>query len=1211
MNKNTLIKIAKENAFQHFTGLNARTIERCSKQLKSKKQYNILSVVFDAVNKNGKKMGYKLTEKTIITFGNNNIAKNSKATTQEVTTYVAGSNIKKTVKNYINNIVLGVIDREIIDLIKDSYGKTIFIPARKDDIIIQIQENQYFSIVKNKVVEFRSGWNEYYTAVYTTTSMKKKGVYFIKKDKTHYSWRDTIEELIPDFYKELTSKAIKNSGKVSREVTRAGAVMYQIDALKAIKIFGRPSLAMTSCVRLGELKGIAIYKGTFIPEVNGTSASDGSAFFCNEAMAEFMNITPNEAQKLCLQLRSRNARDKHAATGASKEWIDSKVVEFKAKGLVRIIGDENNVGILIDDNCVKLNGKDSLDTDLRLYNIAEPGFGESSIQALTKPAFAASQAGKLDEFCNYIIETAKEQLMAEVEKKLEDTTTDAKLGSTYYADVIKQFNAINPIVKNAKKTEIQNSAMKRIQKVKFDFGFRFGALVPDRAAMITDGKFELLQHTDTLIEVFFGEYSIKLGNAKRKMEYLKNKLHYAVFNKTGEEAAIRDEIDSVSMQIKDMSDNSEAVLYKYPSASHIEYLKVKVVDSFELENRIKNFTNINDIDRKEILNGIKYASYGIIMMPNDISCMSLLAGFDFDFDEAFICFDKKLNGFLPFNRQTITLNKNIDSGENMLPVDDNLINEVVSMQLALDDNVGKVTVEFTVVTMLLIDMLDGRDEAYKFALYFLDEAFGKKHHNVKKDYYESPKDRVISPAFIDAIITEIMQVEWSKQNIMKFLLDCCFVGRFYQESIIDATKTGEFFNRLISCTSIKLMSRQGFKFVDGKLQRVHCDKLGNYKKIKQTVKRGKEIVTTNVTDREVPYVEYNDVFGRIQDKLIAIFNNKIVPMMEKKFESYGYTKDDVAKMHQVFLLVKDGKCMKKDEGKKVFAESFDKLMEAKTVYGVLIHNKMEMLEKAGDDEDSIKTINDDFDLYVKALAKNVKDIFDNMSKYANFSSYMRGALLLAISIYDKNKNSFDSTSENRFAYLMDMKSTIAFITKSENDVYRTYGEILYDEGKASVGDTITLERGMDFHNGIICESTYSGEATYAIDDNGAYLIQERNISDLIKDDEDLNSNLLTLSVYDFLSNGSNIEEVFDYIDEENSKVLLINNSGKFVLRVYDAENNSKDIYMKKFLGINNDLMYKIGTKVSENIHQVIGKKRILYNENDKEIVKYYSLKITR
>ena len=174
--------------------------------------------------------------------------------------------------------------------------------------------------------------------------------------------------------------------------------MYKIDALKAIKLFGRPSLAMTSCVRLGDLKGIAIYKETFISEVNGTSASDGSAFFCNEAMAELMNIAPTEAQRLCLQLRSRNARDKFAATGASKEWIDSNVAELKAKGLVRIIGDENNIGVLLDDNCVKLNGEGSLDTDLRLYNIAEPGVGESSIQALTKPAFAAAKTDRLKEF---------------------------------------------------------------------------------------------------------------------------------------------------------------------------------------------------------------------------------------------------------------------------------------------------------------------------------------------------------------------------------------------------------------------------------------------------------------------------------------------------------------------------------------------------------------------------------------------------------------------------------------------------------------------------------------------------------------------------------------------------------------------------------------------------------------------------------------------
>ena len=176
MNENGGIKMNKENRFQHFNNLKASTIMRCAKQFKSKRDYKVLSVTF---TKDKKHDVYKMIEKMPVTFGNNNIAMNCKANNQKVTTLIAGVTSKKEIKNYINNIVLAVLDKNIMDLIKDSYNKTIFMPAKKDDIIIQTEKDKYYSIVQDAYVEFRNSWVEYYTAVYTTTSMKKHGVYFI------------------------------------------------------------------------------------------------------------------------------------------------------------------------------------------------------------------------------------------------------------------------------------------------------------------------------------------------------------------------------------------------------------------------------------------------------------------------------------------------------------------------------------------------------------------------------------------------------------------------------------------------------------------------------------------------------------------------------------------------------------------------------------------------------------------------------------------------------------------------------------------------------------------------------------------------------------------------------------------------------------------------------------------------------------------------
>ena len=1150
-----VIKMNKQNRFQHFEKLNAKVIHKCAKQFKSREKYSVVSVKFAKVKSEDKNDNrYSLAEKTVVSFGNNNVAESYKAVNKKVATYINGVSMTKDAKNLIPEILLVTLDRDIINNIKLSVNKTVFIPRKKDDIIIELDEGKFYSTVKAEFVDRKKTWIEFYPAVYATSSMKKSAAYFVKVDDKHNSWIDTIKELLPDFEDELKASGIMDNVKLTREQKRKGVKVdsHKIDSLDAAKLFGRPSLGLTDAVRMGDLPGIAIYQGEFIPaDSTRTSASDGAGFHVNEEMAPFFNITPEEMQKLALQDRTREARDKQVTTGISKEYADFKIAQWENEGKVRIIGDRNHIAVILDKNCVKLEGANSEALDLKLLNIAEPGEGTLSIQLATKSVFAAAKAGKLNDIANYFSELGKQQLIDKVEEVIAETAKDARLGSTNYADVIKQLNSKNPILKNAKQTEIQNACKKAIQKFKFNADIEFGMFVPDRAAALTDGKYELLQHDENKIEVFYGKYSIAIGNKKFYLDRLQDRKIKALYNNDDELVAeIREKMDQVEAEIKELQDKfGEATMYKYPSASHIEYIKVNIVDSYELANRAEDL-NISDVEKRAIVDGIVNGSLGAIMMPNDTKLMGLLAGYDFDGDDGFLCFDKTINSFLPHNYESLVLDKVTNGNKVMLGINKNLINEMISMQLLLDDNVGMVTIEFTAILMLLIDMLNGSKDAYKMALQFLNESIGFNNQKIEKDFYESPKDRTIGTKFVDEIMTEIMSVEWTEENVKSFLLDCCFVGRFYQESIIDATKTGEFFKRFISCTTIHLSSRQPIvvNSETGKLERVpyetHNAKGGRkYKNIyldADSVVNSKGI-SVATPDRKAYHFEYEDVFARIQNSLIDVYNNTIVDMLEESFEEYRYSDDDMMKMNSIFaeLNTKDSKDLLA-------------LMNCKSAYGALMHNKVKAINDATDDE-AIEEINETYNAFFNALANNVSDVFDNISEnYRELSTFEKGALLLAVSIYDKNKKTFESNSTNRFAYVVDMNSTISFLTDSEDGIYRTYGSILHDEGKVENGAIITLDRGMDVENGIICESTYTGTVIYVNDGEETYLMQEKSISELFKENNNGKDRLVIADtdkveegdIFALFERASNATKLFS---QDGTVGLYAKKNGEFTL----------------------------------------------------------------
>ena len=1167
----------EENRLNDFEKLTARTLIKCSKQIKSQERYNVLNLTLEEG---------KVVSKVPVSFGDNNISKIIGAEDTKVSTFVEGAKNVRTIKNFIKNLIYITVDKDVFRKIRNA--KRVFLSRQKDELFLEDKKG-FLSLKRNAYVEQGKNWIEIFAGCYTTTSMKKKMVLFSVKKDGFETWKDTIEVIIPGFYNLLVNASRRKVFNREQRRYTAAEDFFEISVKEAAKLFGRVSLGLTGSILLGELAGIAIAKTTFIPEnAEEKSASDGAGFLVDEAAAELFNVTPGQARLLMLQARLREATCKAALQVRGKEAVYEYIEELRNDGVeVVVMGDENNIGALIDLNVVKIMDGKLFRNDFRFYNIAEVIKGNTSMQLDAKPIFAAACDGKEEEVENYLVESHCKELYDEVKEKLDTGAKEAKLGSKYSADVITQMNGNSPVTKKDKNREIQNGSKKRIAKLKFrlDDSFEFAALAPDLVASFTHGKCEILRHDDKVIEVFYGNYAAKVDRIKRHINMLQNEINEAknlCQDVSEKEAKLKEmKLELIAVRKKYRT----AVIYKYPTPNQIEYIKVVCLESDEMIERI-NKLNISDTKRKEFASAIKYYPAGALMLPNDTNIMDLLAGSDFDFDEGCLCFNRKLNKYLKFNKETIVLAKTNGEKQKPLILGRHTLEDVVLMQLQADDGVGKVTKEFERILMLLIDMINkGKyaGVAYKTALHYLFELVGSTKGE-KRDY-ATPTNREFGQNFVNTILDEIKTVEWSFENVKKFLLDLTFCGRFYQESIIDATKTGEFFKRLISCLSIVLESSYEIAFdKEGKMHKIAPNKIAD-KKTFFAYSLNEKGETLYDTKRTISYVSYKDVFARIQDKLIEYYNNTILPMINDKFSEYFYSDRVVTAIQEAYDYIEANS----------HGDVIEKIKENLGVYNNMVGDKMRLIAEHGDDDDTRASINATYDVYVAAIANNIKEIFKEAEQKDDFFKDKAnvGALLLGATIakvYDSKKKvftDFDAACGKTFANAVDLEAVVTLLGGGET--YRTYANVLHDEGRIVPGTAVYLDRGIDGKAGIICESTYTGDAVYDVDSEGAYLYKEFKVSETVKnsDSKDIMITVDSRNILDGLT-----DEFFDITRKQKSKLLLSfegyddNGKAKQGVCITAITSNGKSVAQmkcKKVNGITSNSFFS-GKNINDDTH---------------------------
>ena len=263
-------------------------------------------------------------------------------------------------------------------------------------------------------------------------------------------------------------------------------------------------------------------------------------------------------------------------------------------------------------------------------------------------------------------------------------------------------------------------------------------------------------------------------------------------------------------------------------------------------------------------------------------------------------------------------------------------------------------------------------------------------------------------------------------------------------------------------------------------------------------------------------------------------------MINDKFSEYFYSDRVITAIQEAYDYIEANS----------HGDVIEKIKENLGVFNNMVGDKMRLIAEHGDDDDVRASINATYDVYVAAIANNIKEIFKEAEQKDDFFKDKAnvGALLLGATIgkYDSKRRvftNFNAACGKTFANAVDLEAVVTLLGGGET--YRTYANVLHDEGRIVPGTVVNLERGIDGKAGIICESTYTGDAVYDVDSEGAYLYKEFKVSETVKnsDSKDMMVIVDSRNILDGLT-----DELFAIANKQYSKLLLsfegYNDNGK-------------------------------------------------------------------
>lgn len=855
----------------------------------------------------------------------------------------------------------------------------------------------------------------------------------------------------------------------------------------SVKFAARPGLAWTKGVEVAHFNNVIKVEGNFDnADFNGKerNTGDGAILMRASAAANMLNLSSqSEAVGMILQARFFGIY-KFQVIVIADPLFKSHVELYKNERDITVYGDEAEADFIMDNNAQKAVMDVSNGFTLTLMSVGKLTTGRLNKQIVESLLVAGAETGRLEEVTKFLEDSGTEQIAGYVSRALDTDESELKMFKNtnakgdkvapYALDVINTLKPANPIASRIRLDDSISTMSKVIDKMGIELYCIDGSSQIYNAVVSTD------------IAAFIGKSviptgKIVVGKVTKKLSEIKK----VYGNKSSEYLSYKKEFGTATM-------------FKMPKMYYNEFYQADVLDLEELADLIEN-SDVPDSMKRHYEFYFANMSDATIMFPADRSVFELLAGMDIDFDKVVVVFNQYINELLNGRQENLFISSTVaedkkkskkvmsaferalskkdssiiideDTPREFNTKEEGFFYDVFMVQLVGEGQIGVITFYNNKVLAILLEVLSGNDAQAK---HFLKECV-QSTKGIEREY---KVDRnIIDPLYVDMMIAEIKEVEWSLSNIALFLSDCSRAFRLYQETAIDAGKTGIYLVAKLTvrtviadsllAVSVEYVANEE-ELEDGKVKvsKVPTIKRAEYKE--KEVKFFEKQADGRFVETRDPMTTINlsDVMGRIQDKFIKTVNVEAMDVYEKNSAKLAYTDKETNQM--------------KDElesalSTKAGAVMVNKLYMIKDLYHDAFSRYMESLNsldfRSDSYESEVEALKDANRKQEDALANSARKVIANY----NSSEFEIGALALAIGCSGKKEKAVKSGSRSRFAYKVLPEYTTAFIVGG-SDIEMS-GSIIKNVNPAC--DSIELEfvNGVAIDGSVILKERFTGIA---------------------------------------------------------------------------------------------------------------------------------------
>lgn len=830
---------------------------------------------------------------------------------------------------------------------------------------------------------------------------------------------------------------------------------------QAAKFVTRSGLRWTASKALGKLGAVAYYDGVFDADKK-ENTFDGVGYITDTLASKIFNCTKKQAREVLSQARPGGVI-KIQLRVISERMMDYMMDMYKKEGKLTVHGD-GKAHFLFDDNCIKAN-INLTDIDLDVLAFGKTTQGSMSKQLLSKVYLEAAlmdkQNGNADTtnaVNEFVFGLGAEAIQSIIEEIAVPSMDSAN--SSYLIDVINGLGKMS--IPAAKKSALESAAKriaKLIDKLKFSDGnMQYNVIYTDSARL-------------------FGFNIINVGEI-----YLPTK-----------------------RKVKE-----RGVAIKFPSVGAKEYISFETLPFAELKSRI-NALNCSDELKEILIDDYALMSSANIVLPANRKTFDSCAGLDIDMDtietifsktivdvlwgkEEFVKLDAKtkLNGKVKTDKTALAkkaradfmarlankasegddkaealLNKEIYNPEN----DDFAAKMFQSASTGSNKSIGSITYDNDNMGSVVIEAVKGNHEPI---MQLLTENFGKLE-GTNVDYVGLPLEddsRLLSEVTIDEMVKEIRNTKLTHENLVLIALDLQRCERLYQETAIDAAKTGIEVNIAVACASIltKSLVKVEFDYVTNEVTGERSF----------TIKR-KEREMNEVTRKhnEIEYVLtpmlIEDEMSKVQDQLIEYAMELLTSVIEDfgvlEFNGVDSEGNTVSSTEMASKLNKVVTYYATKEPNRHNA-----ILTIRKIYGQLAKeyaSTMNMLDVKDASDDEKEMARTHFEQKLSYLSNSFEILVSKLKEKTEQATMMtRGLYLVGVGALDLSKNIINSKSANKFAFNVASHYTMAYAM--QDNKYTTNCEVLFHDG-ITEGE-VEVTRGFADDRSIVVRENFSGRA---------------------------------------------------------------------------------------------------------------------------------------